>query len=165
MKTFIYYFINVKDIKPVALTYVIEFMYCGVVEVPKKKLEDVLHAAKILEVKGLFNSSNHEGSNRSESSTDTKKTDFNSYPSSRNITIDEVNYSQKQVTGQHQNVNSVDSISANVSQEISCISQLRGALKYKHTKIQHLSDRVPSDRSKAIVTLMEHDPSDVVSTV
>ena len=35
-----------------------EFMYCGVVEVPKKKLEDVLHAAKQLQVKGLFNSAN-----------------------------------------------------------------------------------------------------------
>ena len=33
-------------------------MYCGVVEVPKKKLEDVLHAAKQLQVKGLFNSAN-----------------------------------------------------------------------------------------------------------
>ena len=33
-------------------------MYCGVVEVPKKKLEDVLHAAKQLQVKGLFNPSN-----------------------------------------------------------------------------------------------------------
>ena len=42
-----------------ALTYIIEFMYCGIVEVPKKKLEDILHVAKILQVKGLYNSSSH----------------------------------------------------------------------------------------------------------
>ena len=33
-------------------------MYCGIVEVPKKRLEDVLHVAKQLQVKGLYNSSN-----------------------------------------------------------------------------------------------------------
>ena len=39
-------------------------MYCGIVEVPKKRLEDVLHAAKHLQIKGLFNSTNSEGSNQ-----------------------------------------------------------------------------------------------------
>ena len=33
-------------------------MYCGIVEVPKKRLEEVLHVAKQLQVKGLYNSPN-----------------------------------------------------------------------------------------------------------
>ena len=47
-----------QDIDPVALTYIIEFMYCGIVEVPKKRLEEVLHVAKQLQIKGLYNSPN-----------------------------------------------------------------------------------------------------------
>ena len=47
-----------QDIDPVALTYIIEFMYCGIVEVPKKRLEEVLHVAKQLQIKGLYNSAN-----------------------------------------------------------------------------------------------------------
>ena len=47
-----------QDIDPVALTYIMEFMYCGIVEVPKKRLEDVLHVAKQLQIKGLCNSPN-----------------------------------------------------------------------------------------------------------
>ena len=33
-------------------------MYCGIVEVPKKRLEEVLHVAKQLQIKGLYNSPN-----------------------------------------------------------------------------------------------------------
>ena len=33
-------------------------MYCGIVEVPKKRLEEVLHVAKQLQIKGLCNSPN-----------------------------------------------------------------------------------------------------------
>ena len=47
-----------QDIDPVALTYIMEFMYCGIVEVPKKRLEEVLHVAKQLQIKGLYNSPN-----------------------------------------------------------------------------------------------------------
>ena len=49
-----------QDIEPVALTYIMEFMYCGVVEVPKKRLEAVLHVAKQLQIKGLYNTSNRD---------------------------------------------------------------------------------------------------------
>ena len=49
-----------KDIEPIALTYIMEFIYCGIVEVPKKRLEDVLHVAKQLQIKGLYNVSTCE---------------------------------------------------------------------------------------------------------
>ena len=45
-----------------------EFIYCGIVEVPKKRLEDVLHVAKQLQIKGLYNASTCEKNKTSLSS-------------------------------------------------------------------------------------------------
>ena len=62
-------FLMLKGIEPIALTYIMEFIYCGIVEVPKKRLEDVLQVAKQLQIKGLYSASTCERNKTSLSSS------------------------------------------------------------------------------------------------
>ena len=61
-------------------------MYCGIVEVPKKKLEEVLQAAKHLQIKGLFNTSNNDETKRIFTSANKQKYGTDSFKgSTKNI--------------------------------------------------------------------------------
>ena len=151
-----------KDIKPLALTYIIEFMYCGIVEVPRRRLDDVLHAAKVLQIKGLYNSSNDEGSDRSLSSSLQQKYDSNSYSSIKNDIADDMNFSLKPYTELRKPNQHSRSTSLKLSNELPSVSCTTTSKNQRNNIFQHLCDSSSLNRSTKTIG---QDSSNIVSCV
>ena len=151
-----------KDIKPLALTYIIEFMYCGIVEVPRRRLDDVLHAAKILQIKGLYNSSNDEGSDRSLSSSIQQKSDSDSYSTNRNDIADDMHILLKPYTELRKPNQYARSNLVKLSNELPSVSFTTTAINHRNNVFQHLCDSISLDRSTKIIG---QDSSNIVSSV
>ena len=137
-------------------------MYCGIVEVPKKKLEEVLHAAKHLQIKGLFNTSNNEETKRIFPSATKNKYGNDEFKRSTKNIIETENSSHLQNLEAGQNI-CYDSLSSmTLSQEMSCTSNLLSA---ENSKGQNLSNH-PLDfvRTKDTIKRSESEKSDIVST-
>ena len=149
-----------KDIKPLALTYIIEFMYCGIVEVPRRRLDDVLHAAKVLQIKGLYNSSNDEGSDRSLSSSIHHQSDSDSYSTFENDIADDMNFSLKPYTELRKPIQHARSTSLNLFNALPSVSCTRTSKNHRNNIFQHLCDSICLDRSTKIIG---QDSSNIVS--
>ena len=151
-----------KDIKALALTYIIEFMYCGIVEVPRRRLDDVLHAAKILQIKGLYNSSNDEGSNRSLPSSIQQNTDDDSYSTIRNDIADDMHISMKPYAELRKPNQHARSTSVKLSNELPSVSCTRTFKNHRNNIFQHLCDSSSLNRSTKTIG---QDSSNIVSGV
>ena len=137
-------------------------MYCGIVEVPKKKLEEVLHAAKHLQIKGLFNTSNYEETKRIFPTATKNKYEKDEFKRSAKNVMETKNTPNLQNLEAGQNVCYDSSSSMKLSQEISCTSNLMSA---DNSEGENLSKH-PLDfaRTKDTIKRSELEKSDIVST-
>ena len=135
-------------------------MYCGIVEVPRRRLDDVLHAAKVLQIKGLYNSSNDEGSDRSLSSSIHHQSDSDSYSTIKNDIADDMNFSLKPYTELRKpNIHAI-STSVKLSNELPSVSCTTTAKNHRNNIFQHLCDSSSLNRSTKTIG---QDPSNIVS--
>ena len=137
-------------------------MYCGIVEVPRRRLDDVLHAAKVLQIKGLYNSSNDEENDRSLSSSIQQKPDYDSYSTIRNYISDDMNISLKPYTELGKPNRHARSTSVKLSNELPSLSRTTTSKNHRNNVFQHLCHSISMDRSTKTIG---QDSSNIVSVV